>query len=81
MKELKLSDADKKLIDGLRLTTTGLSRVKNPYSGATAILEPVQVALYLFIKETERNGGGELFTRALNIFMENWPEEYFTLLD
>lgn len=56
--------------------------VKNRFSGDTAILEPVAVALLDFIKGCELTGQyGNKFDFALSTFRENWPDEYMTLLD
>jgi len=55
--------------------------IANRFSGVTCELEPEAVALYDFIIGAERFGDCKGMALAIDIFRDNWPEEYMTLLD
>ena len=70
----------KDLVDGLALGD-GPEVITNPYSGRSAELDPVGVALYDLVKGCELLGDYETMGLALEAFAERYPEEYYTLLD
>lgn len=66
--------------DGLEVLEKG-ETITNPFSGESVFLEPDAVALYDLIKGFEVLGDYKNMQKALAHFSENWPDEYFTLLD
>lgn len=71
---------DQELINSLEVGQKS-EMVTNPYTGQSRILEPLAVALYDYIKGCELIKDYDKLTQALGIFVEKWPEEYYTLLD
>ena len=68
------------------LIGTENEEIENPFSKQKAILCPEAVALYDFIKGSERVGirtEEDLykFYTARDIFINNWPTEWMILLD
>lgn len=53
--------------------------VRNRFSGACAVLNPVALAVHDYIKGAERMG--QDFHMPLNWFRVNFPDEYYILLD
>ena len=72
--------AVKDLVDELALGE-GPEVITNPYSGRSAELDPVGVALYDLVKGCELLGDYKTMRLALEAFAERYPEEYYTLLD
>jgi len=82
-KESRTGDTNKEtlLLQGLHVRSQEDEQVRNPYSGATATLSPVAVALHDYIKGCEVTGRYKDMETALDIFRKRWPEAYMTLLD
>ena len=74
MKEIK------DLVDGLALGD-GPEVITNPFSGRSVKLDPVGVALYDVIKGAEALGDYKTMRLGLDIFIQEYPEEYYVLLD
>ena len=55
--------------------------ISNPFSGAEVELEPLEVAVYDYIKSCEITQQYDNFDNARYWFMEKNPEAYMTLLD
>lgn len=55
--------------------------IKNPFSGAGCILDPVAVQVYDLAKGAEMTGKYDLLETTLSYFRKHWPAEYMTLLD
>jgi len=55
--------------------------VTNPFSGETATLTPVALAVYDNIKGAEMLNDWETVQTGLDWFIQNYPKEYMVLLD
>ena len=55
--------------------------ITNPYSGHSATLIPEAVAVYDLIKGAEAIGAYQIVRDGLDWFRENYPEEFYILLD
>jgi hypothetical protein len=55
--------------------------VKNPFSGESCLLTPAAVAVYDTLKGAEMFGDYKTVRKGLDWFIENFPKEYFILLD
>ena len=55
--------------------------IKNPYSGVSCVLNPLEIAVYDLLKGCERLNNYELMGKCINWFMENNAEAYMILLD
>lgn len=55
--------------------------ITNPYSGHSATLTPEAVAVYDLIKGAEAIGSHQIVRDGLDWFRENYPEEFYILLD
>jgi hypothetical protein len=55
--------------------------ITNPFSGEGVMLVPEAVAVYDTIKGCEMVGDYAAVRKGLDWFMENFPKEYFVLLD
>jgi hypothetical protein len=56
-------------------------RVTNKHSGESAILSPIQVAVYDTIKGSEVLKTSLLFEKGMDWFRKNYSTEYYILLD
>jgi len=56
-------------------------RVSNPFSGESCMLTPEAVAVYDTIKGCEMIGDYKTVRKGLDWFAENFPSEYYVLLD
>ena len=71
----------KKLVDSLEIGKEE-EIIVNPYSKRSCKCTPIAVALYDFIKGSERIGKTDAqFELALMIFRLNFPDEYDILVD
>lgn len=57
------------------------AQVANPYSGESVELEPIEIAVYDFIKGCEATGMWDEFDEAIVWFRNKNPSAYMTLLD
>ena len=57
------------------------TEVKNPFSGETATLTPVALAVYDTIKGAEMVGDYKTVQTGIDWFIHNYPKEYMILLD
>jgi hypothetical protein len=55
--------------------------VANPFSGESCMLTPEAVAVYDTVKGAEMIGDFETVRKGLDWFADNYPHEYFVLLD
>jgi hypothetical protein len=55
--------------------------VRNPFSGESCMLTPEAVAVYDSIKGAEMIGDWTTVRQGIDWFIDNFPEEYMTLLD
>jgi hypothetical protein len=55
--------------------------ITNPFSGESVMLSPEAVAVYDTIKGCEMFGDYAGVRKGLDWFIENFPKEYFILLD
>ena len=55
--------------------------VTNPFSGESCMLTPEAVAVYDSIKGAEMIGDWTTVRQGIAWFIDNFPEEYMTLLD
>jgi hypothetical protein len=55
--------------------------VTNPFSGEGCMLTPEAVAVYDVIKGAELFGDYKSVRKGLDWFSQNFPKEYFILLD
>ena len=55
--------------------------ITNPWSGHSATLIPEAVAVYDVIKGAEAIGAYQIVRDGLDWFRENYPEEFYILLD
>ena len=55
--------------------------ITNPFSGESVMLKPEAVAVYDTIKGCEMFGDYAGVRKGLNWFIENFPKEYYILLD
>ena len=55
--------------------------VKNPFSGASCMLEPDAVAVYDCITGANITGDYKTVRKGLDWFRKYFPEEYMVLLD
>lgn len=90
-KDIKLNDEQKQFVKQL-LVGTEPETVRNRFTGEAVELPPLAVALYGYLIGTEmmlrwlespEEGYALLdeFYLARDIFIENWPDAYMTLLD
>ena len=79
----KLSKRDEALFASLDYdrNSTEKEKLTNPYSGASAELEPRGVALYEFILGCEGFHLYKKMQQGLTLFRRLYPSEYYTLLD
>jgi len=55
--------------------------VRNPFSGASCMLEPDAVAVYDCITGANLTGDYKTVRKGLDWFRKHFPSEYMTLLD
>lgn len=55
--------------------------VRNPFSGESCMLTPEAVAVYDTLKGAEMVGDFETVRKGLDWVADNFPHEYFVLLD
>jgi hypothetical protein len=55
--------------------------ITNPFSGEQCLLTPEAVAVYDTLKGCEIFGDYDGLRKGLDWFIENFPKEYFMLLD
>jgi hypothetical protein len=55
--------------------------ITNPFSGQQCLLPPEAVAVYDTLKGCEMFGDYKGLRKGLDWFIENFPKEYFILLD
>lgn len=58
-----------------------MNTVANPFSGETAELSDLQLAVYDFIKGSESFSNVKHLRMGLDLFRKYWPNEYMVLLD
>jgi hypothetical protein len=69
------------LFPGLQVFDTEPVEVQNPFSGATVMLQPEEVAVYDYCRGCEMVGDYKGVRKAVNWFVKNNPSAYMTLLD
>lgn len=60
---------------------THMNTIINPFSGETAELSDLQLAVYDFIKGAESFANVKSLRIGLDFFRKYWPHEYMVLLD
>lgn len=86
--KMKLTKIEREAIKGLRVGKDN-EVVSNYYSGVEVELCPEAVAIYDLVKGCERSLHSDpnnedllnLFYTSRDIFIANWPKEYYLLLD
>jgi hypothetical protein len=69
------------LFPGIQVLDKEPVEVSNPFSGASAVLSPEEVAVYDYLKGCELMGDYTSLRRCLDWFSRTNPEAYMTLLD
>ena len=69
------------IFPGIMVLDTEPVEVQNPFSGATIMLTPEEVAVYDYCRGSELTGNYKGVRKAVNWFIENNPTAYMTLLD
>ena len=65
----------------VEIIDTEPTKIKNPYSGQSCVLQPTAIAVYDCIKGAEMLGNSTVVREGCDWFMEHYPEEYSVLLD
>ena len=69
------------LFPGIMVLDNEPVRVENPFSGASIMLEPEEVAVYDYGKGCELIGDHKGLRKCLDWFIKNNTEAYMVLLD
>lgn len=69
------------MFPGIMILDEAPVEVANPFSGATAVLTPEEVAVYDYVKGCELVGDYDGVRKGLDWFSQKNPEAYMTLLD
>ncbi len=69
------------MFPGIMILDEAPVEVANPFSGATAVLTPEEVAVYDYVKGCELVGDYDGVRKGLDWFSQQNPEAYMTLLD
>ena len=69
------------LFPGIMVLDDAPVRVENPFSGASIMLEPEEVAVYDYLKGCELIGDYKGLQKGIDWFIKNNSEAYMVLLD
>ena len=69
------------LFPGIMVLDNEPVRVENPFSGASIILQPEEVAVYDYLKGCELIGDFKGLRKGIDWFIDNNAEAYMVLLD
>lgn len=69
------------LFPGIMVLDNEPVRVENPFSGASIVLQPEEVAVYDYLKGCELIGDFKGLRKGIDWFIDNNTEAYMVLLD
>lgn len=69
------------LFPGIMVLDSEPVSVQNPFSGDSVMLTPEAVSVYDLLKGAEMIGDYKTVRKGLDWFIDNYPKEYFVLLD
>ena len=69
------------LFPGIMVLDESPVKVENPFSGASIMLEPEEVAVYDYLKGCELIGDYKGLQKGIDWFIKNNSEAYMVLLD